>query len=807
MTNEISIKSLLPSICSIIVPQNTTYIGIDFGTSTTVVSIATFESETKSIKVLPIFLDQLLDDGAVFSSNKIASVIAFYNNKVLVGEGASRMKYQLKFGKDIWYSFKMDLGEDLGAKYFNSDLADVEPFKIRNPIDAARVFFMYLKMLIIRFCDKNGYSQNIKYAVSIPASFEANQRKELMEALEVNGMNVSKQSLIDEPNAAFLSYLHTSINSEKPLTVSSGYNPKVLVFDFGGGTCDISILEIGKDAKGIYSKNLSISKFTKLGGTDIDRYIAYHYLLPRFFKANGYKESDFKTPEKKYIVTQLFKAAEQLKILINKNLSLLMDNYTLPKIKDSDLATEIQVPVYVETRKGTLFQDKFNLTNEELTETMKVFMKKTLFATKIKGEDDYNTIFMPINSAIDKANLKVDELDYILLIGGSSQSPYIQETLKKYFEDSEILIPHDLQTHVSAGAAIHSLLLNGMNKCVIQPITSEPIIVVTKDISPKLLMRAGTSIPSDTIVIDDLVPSRDKQESIELPICVGNSNKMLYNLKISKDGGFPSAAHIRLTLEINADKILIIQASCASVSCMVEPQNPFANKELSTEERIVLAAERQTNLEAEANGGTPTKNSLIALRKAYSKAGNDFRAAETYEFQNELYPDNSCYNKIGVLYYNSGNVEKASSLYRKAIEISPNNPTLYFNLGYSLKSSDPDQSIQYIKKAYELDPTNGPTIIEMGSYDKRTGKDDEAKLKFQKAYDSLMKKWKTDCMADFEYSWLASVARELGEYNIALQVEHSKPSLSNEKYYNEDNLVKTQNKQLPGNGQKSIDNI
>lgn len=69
-------------------------------------------------------------------------------------------------------------------------------------------------MLISRYCQNHNLSPNINYAVSIPASFEANQRKDLMEALETNGMTLTKQSLIDEPNAAFISYVHESQTSE-----------------------------------------------------------------------------------------------------------------------------------------------------------------------------------------------------------------------------------------------------------------------------------------------------------------------------------------------------------------------------------------------------------------------------------------------------------------------------------------------------------------------------------------------------------------------------------------------------------------
>ena len=201
--------------------EGKTFVGIDFGTSTTVVSVATYDSSIRKIKVQPIYLDQMLEDGTKYQSEKIPSVIAWFRNVLLVGEGASNLKYTLKKGKDIWYSFKMEIGEDLGAKYYDSEVANIDLIQIRNPKDCVRIFFMYLRMLIERYCTQSGLSLNINYAISIPASFEANQRRELMEALEVNGMTVSRQSLIDEPNAAFISFVNDSQDSDKSLTYQS----------------------------------------------------------------------------------------------------------------------------------------------------------------------------------------------------------------------------------------------------------------------------------------------------------------------------------------------------------------------------------------------------------------------------------------------------------------------------------------------------------------------------------------------------------------------------------------------------------
>ena len=797
--NEITTSSFLPAVRNTSLMRGKTFVGIDFGTSTTVVSIASYDSGNNLIHTESLQLKQKLPDGAIYTSEIVPSVIAWINKQILVGEGASQLKYQLKYGKNIWYSFKMELGEDLGAKYYESELREVEPFNIRNPKDAARVFFAYLKYLITGYCQEHNLSNNIEYSVSIPASFEANQRKDLLDALATNDMQVSKQALIDEPNAAFISYAVSRTNDGQPMFVNPDYNSKVLVFDFGGGTCDISMLEIGHNANGFFSKNIAISKFTKLGGDDIDRYITYHYLMPRFLEENNKKMEQFRTNEKKQIASALYKVAERLKIKINKTLALLTNDFVIPSVKNSETKVSIVTDVSVYTNKGELKQNSFYLTNKEMTETMNVFLKNGYSkTTRIKGEDEYNSIYSPIESVIKKSKTPKEEIDYVLFIGGSAQSPYIQEELKNYFEDSEMLVPSNLRTHVSQGAAIHSLLLNGMNKCLIQPISSEPILIITKEEVPKTIVPAGTQIPCDTIIIDDLVTSRDGQKVVELPICVGNVQKLLFNLKIetTNPSGFPINCPIELAIGINADKMLIVRATCMGVICHVEPLSPFANKELSTEDRVALKAERQANLEAELNGGVPSKQTLIALRRAYDKAGKTFKAAETYELQSELYPETDMYNEIGVFYSNAGATDKAIEFYEKALEENPNNKYANANLGSTLKYRDSKRAKEYLQKAISVDPNQDIALIELARLEKAEGKALEAKEKFQKAYDFFLRQWKTNSLPKYAYGWFASVAEELGEKDFAHEIRQSTPGNEGESYYNSENLSKTKTNSL-----------
>lgn len=139
--NIITTSSFFPAIRNTDLIKGKTYVGIDFGTSTTVVSIASYDEDNNLIHTNSLRLKQKFPDGTIYSSEIVPSVIAWLNKQILVGEGASQLKYQLKSGKNIWYSFKMELGEDLGAKYYESELRDIPPFNIRNPKDAARVFF------------------------------------------------------------------------------------------------------------------------------------------------------------------------------------------------------------------------------------------------------------------------------------------------------------------------------------------------------------------------------------------------------------------------------------------------------------------------------------------------------------------------------------------------------------------------------------------------------------------------------------------------------------------------------------------
>lgn len=148
MSTALTITKLLPDVkkTTISAKEKTlseyTFIGIDFGTSTTVVTRAYTLGDLSTLKTETLWLSQLQDDGAIAKGEKVPSVIAWQSNKILVGSGAAQLKYKLKKDVNVWHSFKMELGEDLGLKYFNSELNTDKPFRIQSPLDATKVFLI-----------------------------------------------------------------------------------------------------------------------------------------------------------------------------------------------------------------------------------------------------------------------------------------------------------------------------------------------------------------------------------------------------------------------------------------------------------------------------------------------------------------------------------------------------------------------------------------------------------------------------------------------------------------------------------------
>lgn len=771
---------------------NYTYVGIDFGTSTTTISYSIIGNGNVPIETYAMPIQQLLEDGRLYESHLVPTAIAWYKEQLFIGVGASLLKGQLQQGINLWASFKMGLGEDNGPVYYSSKLAHGHPTAIiEKPQDAAQVFFEFLKNQIEDYVKQHNLPTFIRYSVSVPASFESNQRTSLLSALSGAGIKLDGKLLIDEPNAAFLSYLtESSLNGLGSLNIPESSPLQILVFDWGAGTLDISILEIGKSDNGVLTcKNLAISKFTALGGDDIDKRIVTDILLPQLFKQNNCSFDDFRSADlNKRIIPGLQKTAEELKILICKSVSSQMVSNRLPSKAISNERLELKRSIEITLPKQKLNLIDPSISYYEFSEVMGSFF--------VGGETDDVSVFAPIESSLRKADLNKDDLDLILLIGGSSSNPYVQVALANYFADTEIEIPRDLRSHVSQGAAVNSLLLNGLGLTLVRPIVSEPILLITRN-GLQTLIGAGTEIYGINKEFDFCTGDKE-QEKIQIPLCVGNERKILTVINIDANffsRTFAANTWVRVNCEMNEDKVLSVSASINGEEVVSTLINPFANRELTTEERLVFEAEKIANQMAANNGGKPSVPGLLHLVEACADASDYLRAAETLELvqildKNKRYETNICY------YYDRADKKKQALIWSQKAYEKIENAINAANLAIChLRNNDTKQYELLMEKSLSFDPNFIFSLVSYGSYlmrfsDKRFAK---GQGMVQQAFDYLYKLFLDDNLNLSSYQALINAAESLDKKDVSKIVKMRKLELSTKsKFYEEDSLLASQ---------------
>lgn len=717
MSNQLSIYNLIPQQKQQLA-LNETYVGIDFGTSTTVASICTMDG-SKQIKTVAIPFKQTLADGRLQEHHLLPSVIAWVNNQLLIGKGAYELKYKLTEGVNLWHSFKMELGTDLGPKYFNSQLCAGHPLAtIESPRDAALVFFNFVRQGIEAFVEENGLSTIIRYAVSIPAAFEANQRRELLDVLHEIGLSNDRHVFIDEPNAAFINYLvEYNHNSFKHYQIPDDSPLHILVFDFGAGTCDISLLALENKGSSFTTKNLSISNFLPLGGNDIDRAIARQILLPQVFAHNQLDEDALKKVDiDKRILPRLMGIAEQLKINVCKNVRVQMLGNRLSDLAFSDKTVRITANSEIKTPKMTLKLGEFYLSYAAFSELMKPFLDP--FSSHDMCSDDGNivSIFSPINSALNKADLTMDQIDLQLMIGGSAQNPYVIDALSNQFPELEIEVPQDLQSHVSCGTSIYSRLIHGMDFDLIQPITSEPLLYMTQE-GVKVLVPANTPIPSHSVLFEPLRVGTDQQKLIEIPIFISTNDKLLHVIRVTepRGKGFPINTLVQLNVQVTENKLVSVQVNIDGWAATVEYLNPFANHKLSPNESIVLDKFKKANISALNNNGRPTIAALNELIKAYANAGQHLKAAELLDNLQQMQPDRQALTSLCYHYAMAGKKKQAQYWAEQAYAKDKSSSTAY-NLALDYKTSNEERYCQLMQEGLAMYDSDVCILQVYGAY-------------------------------------------------------------------------------------------
>lgn len=503
----------------------------------------------------------------------------------LVGQIAKRQA--VTNPKNTIYGIKRFMGHSVSEKAVQSD-KEVVPYEIEAGENDAVVVEMDGKkyrpeeisaMILTKLktdAEAKIGEKITEAVITVPAYFNDAQRKATQDAGKIAGLEVRR--IINEPTAAALSY---GFNKKK--------DEKIVVYDFGGGTFDVTVLEVGDEVVEVQATDGD----AHMGGRDIDQKIV-RYFIDEFKKTEGVDLS-----KDKLALQRLDEAAEKAKLELS-----------------STSETDINIPFISQGSDGPLHMD-MKLSRAKLEELAREYVDRSIEITK---------------RALEAASVQKEEVDEIILVGGQTRMPLVVEEVKKLFgkEPNKSINPDEV---VALGAAIQAGIFQGdVNDITLVDVIPLSLGIETLGGVATKLIEKNTHVPTKKEQV--FSTAADNQTSVEIHITQGERSMATDNKSLGKFilDGIPPAPRgmpqVEVTFDVDSNGVLNVtakdKASGKEQSIRIEANSGLSEDDI---ERMKQDAEAHSTEDEEKKKLIDVKNSAEQLVYTSEKSLTDHKDA------------------------------------------------------------------------------------------------------------------------------------------------------------------------------------